>query len=191
MNLFQKYLAEEFAEDYQEGHLSRRDALKLIFSVTAACYSPIRSWLPAPRPLKRRWLRLPPPPLHPPALPNHQPQRQAQRQRRPQTPPPPSRLIRLLRRLLQALQPLRQAISSSPATGRLCSPPFPGLPVLAFSGHPGLSREPRPDGAHQGRDPPAGAGWLRCPGCRSAIQARRQQLHGLGSGARHIGQYRS
>ncbi len=36
MNLFQKYLVEEFAEDYQEGHLSRRDALKLIFSVTGS-----------------------------------------------------------------------------------------------------------------------------------------------------------
>jgi carboxymethylenebutenolidase len=36
MNLFQNYLVEEFAEDYQEGHLSRRDALKLIFSVTGS-----------------------------------------------------------------------------------------------------------------------------------------------------------
>lgn len=34
MNLFQQYLAQEFAEDYQEGRLSRRDALKLIGSVT-------------------------------------------------------------------------------------------------------------------------------------------------------------
>lgn len=36
MNIFQKYLAEEFAEDYQEGRLSRRDALKLITSVTGS-----------------------------------------------------------------------------------------------------------------------------------------------------------
>ena len=36
MNLFQQYLAEEFAEDYQEGRLSRRDALKLIASVTGS-----------------------------------------------------------------------------------------------------------------------------------------------------------
>jgi len=36
MNLFQKYLADEFAEDYQEGRLSRRDALKLIASVTGS-----------------------------------------------------------------------------------------------------------------------------------------------------------
>jgi carboxymethylenebutenolidase len=36
MNLFQNYLVEEFAEDYQEGQLSRRDALKLIFSVTGS-----------------------------------------------------------------------------------------------------------------------------------------------------------
>ena len=36
MNLFQRYLAEEFAEDYQEGRLSRRDALKLIMSVTGS-----------------------------------------------------------------------------------------------------------------------------------------------------------
>jgi carboxymethylenebutenolidase len=34
MNYFQKYLVEEFAEDYQEGHLSRREALKLIAGVT-------------------------------------------------------------------------------------------------------------------------------------------------------------
>ncbi len=36
MNIFQKYLAEEFAEDYEEGRLSRRDALKLITSVTGS-----------------------------------------------------------------------------------------------------------------------------------------------------------
>ena len=34
MNIFQKYLVDEFAEDYQERRLSRRDALKLIASVT-------------------------------------------------------------------------------------------------------------------------------------------------------------
>jgi carboxymethylenebutenolidase len=33
MNQFQRYLAEEFAEDYQEKRLSRREALKLIASV--------------------------------------------------------------------------------------------------------------------------------------------------------------
>jgi len=36
MNLFQRYLAAEFAEDYEEGRLSRRDALKLITSVTGS-----------------------------------------------------------------------------------------------------------------------------------------------------------
>jgi carboxymethylenebutenolidase len=36
MNDFQRYLAEEFIEDYQEGRLSRRDALKLIASVTGS-----------------------------------------------------------------------------------------------------------------------------------------------------------
>src|SRR5215212_9109259 len=36
MNLFQRYLAEEFAEDYTEGRLSRREALKLIVSVTGS-----------------------------------------------------------------------------------------------------------------------------------------------------------
>lgn len=36
MNVFQRYLAEEFAEDYQEGRLSRREALKLIASVTGS-----------------------------------------------------------------------------------------------------------------------------------------------------------
>jgi len=36
MNLFQRYLAEEFAEDYEEGRLSRRDALKMIVSVTGS-----------------------------------------------------------------------------------------------------------------------------------------------------------
>lgn len=36
MNAFQRYLAEEFVEDYQEGHLSRREALKLITSVTGS-----------------------------------------------------------------------------------------------------------------------------------------------------------
>lgn len=33
MNTYQRYLAEEFAEDYQEGRMSRREALKLIASV--------------------------------------------------------------------------------------------------------------------------------------------------------------
>ena len=36
MNLFQRYLADEFAEDYQDGRISRRDALKLIASVTGS-----------------------------------------------------------------------------------------------------------------------------------------------------------
>lgn len=36
MNLFQKYLVEEFAEDYQEGYLTRREALKLIVGVTGS-----------------------------------------------------------------------------------------------------------------------------------------------------------
>jgi carboxymethylenebutenolidase len=36
MNLFQKYLVDEFAEDYQEGHLTRREALKLIAAVTGS-----------------------------------------------------------------------------------------------------------------------------------------------------------
>ena len=58
MNLFQHYLAEEFAEDYEEGRLSRRDALKLIASVTgslieansilAACAPPAEETIAAP-----------------------------------------------------------------------------------------------------------------------------------------------
>lgn len=36
MNQFQRYLAEEFAEDYQERRLSRREALKLIASVVGS-----------------------------------------------------------------------------------------------------------------------------------------------------------
>ncbi|NLG99135.1 MAG: dienelactone hydrolase family protein [Chloroflexi bacterium] len=36
MNYFQRYLVEEFAEDYQEGRISRRKALKLIASVTGS-----------------------------------------------------------------------------------------------------------------------------------------------------------
>lgn len=36
MNHFQAYLVEEYAEDYQEGLLSRRDVLKLIASVTGS-----------------------------------------------------------------------------------------------------------------------------------------------------------
>jgi carboxymethylenebutenolidase len=36
MNHFQKYLIEEFAEDFQEGRISRREALKLIGSITGS-----------------------------------------------------------------------------------------------------------------------------------------------------------
>lgn len=36
MNIFQNYLVEEFAEDYQEGQLTRREALKLIAGVTGS-----------------------------------------------------------------------------------------------------------------------------------------------------------
>jgi carboxymethylenebutenolidase len=36
MNHFQKYLTSEFAEEYQEGRLSRRDALKVIASITGS-----------------------------------------------------------------------------------------------------------------------------------------------------------
>ena len=51
MNLFQRYLAEEFVEDYEEGRLSRRDALKLIASVTGslvAANSILAACTPAP-----------------------------------------------------------------------------------------------------------------------------------------------
>jgi carboxymethylenebutenolidase len=36
MNLFQRYLADEFAEEFTEGRISRREALKLIASVTGS-----------------------------------------------------------------------------------------------------------------------------------------------------------
>jgi carboxymethylenebutenolidase len=36
MNYFQHYLVDEFAEDYQEGHITRREALKLIAGVTGS-----------------------------------------------------------------------------------------------------------------------------------------------------------
>jgi carboxymethylenebutenolidase len=36
MNIFQNYLASEFAEDYAEGRMTRREALKLIASVTGS-----------------------------------------------------------------------------------------------------------------------------------------------------------
>ncbi len=36
MNLFQRYLTDEFAEDYSEGRISRREALKMIASVTGS-----------------------------------------------------------------------------------------------------------------------------------------------------------
>jgi carboxymethylenebutenolidase len=39
MNLFQKYLVEEFAEDYQEGRLTRREALKLLVGVTGSLFA--------------------------------------------------------------------------------------------------------------------------------------------------------
>jgi carboxymethylenebutenolidase len=58
MNAFQKYLAEEFAEDYEDGRISRRDALRLIASVTgslvvadglvSACTPPIALAVPSP-----------------------------------------------------------------------------------------------------------------------------------------------
>jgi carboxymethylenebutenolidase len=36
MNIFQQYLVEEFAEDYEEGRLSRREALKMIAAVSGS-----------------------------------------------------------------------------------------------------------------------------------------------------------
>jgi carboxymethylenebutenolidase len=58
MNHFQRYLVEEFAEDYEEGRLSRREALKVIASITgslvvansilAACAAPPEQISPAP-----------------------------------------------------------------------------------------------------------------------------------------------
>lgn len=38
MNTFQRYLVEEFAEEYEERRLTRRDALKLIASVTGSLF---------------------------------------------------------------------------------------------------------------------------------------------------------
>jgi carboxymethylenebutenolidase len=55
MNHFQRYLADEFAEDYQEGRLSRRDALKLIASVTGsliAANSILAACAPAVEPMQ-------------------------------------------------------------------------------------------------------------------------------------------
>lgn len=54
MNYFQEYLAEEFAEDYQEGRISRRKALKLIASVTGSMVlasSFLAACVPAPTPV--------------------------------------------------------------------------------------------------------------------------------------------
>ena len=53
MNDYQKYLVEEFLEDYQEGRLSRRDTLKLIGGVTgslAIAGALLAGCAPAPRP---------------------------------------------------------------------------------------------------------------------------------------------
>ena len=66
MNIFQRYLAEEFAEDYQEGRLSRREALKLIASVTGsliAANSILASCAPAPEATETLAI----PPTEPPA----------------------------------------------------------------------------------------------------------------------------
>jgi carboxymethylenebutenolidase len=66
MNIFQRYLAEEFAEDYQEGRLSRREALKLIASVTGsliAANSILASCAPPPEATETLAI----PPTEPPA----------------------------------------------------------------------------------------------------------------------------
>src|SRR5688500_16242684 len=66
MNLFQRYLAEEFAEDYTEGRLSRREALKLIASVTGsliAANSILASCAPPPEATETIAI----PPTEPPA----------------------------------------------------------------------------------------------------------------------------
>jgi carboxymethylenebutenolidase len=51
MNYFQRYLVDEFAEDYQEQRLTRRDAMKLIASVTGSLVvaeSVLTACMPAP-----------------------------------------------------------------------------------------------------------------------------------------------
>ena len=66
MNIFQKYLADEFAEDYEEGRLSRREALKLIASVTGslvAANSILASCAPPPEATETLAI----PPTEPPA----------------------------------------------------------------------------------------------------------------------------
>jgi carboxymethylenebutenolidase len=53
MNTFQKYLVDEFLEDYSEGRLSRRDALKMIGGVVgslAIANTLLAGCAPAPRP---------------------------------------------------------------------------------------------------------------------------------------------
>jgi carboxymethylenebutenolidase len=66
MNLFQRYLAEEFAEDYEEGRLSRREALKLIASVTGSLIA-ANSILAACTPPPEATETLAIPPTEPPA----------------------------------------------------------------------------------------------------------------------------
>jgi carboxymethylenebutenolidase len=66
MNIFQKYLTDEFAEDYTEGRLSRREALKLIASVTGslvAANSILASCAPPPEATETIAI----PPTEPPA----------------------------------------------------------------------------------------------------------------------------
>jgi carboxymethylenebutenolidase len=66
MNHLQRYLAEEFAEDYVEGRLTRRQALKLIASITGSL-ALASSFLAACAPEAPPAETLPPAPTNPPA----------------------------------------------------------------------------------------------------------------------------
>lgn len=71
MNDFQRYLAEEFVEDYQEGRLTRREALKLIASVMGSLVlaNSFLAACTAPRPVTATSAPISaPPPTRTPAL---------------------------------------------------------------------------------------------------------------------------
>ena len=197
MNHFQKYLVEEFAEDFQEGRISRREALKLIASITGSLVM-AGSILAACAPLEEGAVldtaeatSAPPSSTAAPAQPTGTSEvtpRQAPVMSTTDTP------------AAKPTPPLSGTVGPDDADIEAEEVTLPSedgelMAYLAHSklrrpaaGHSGLPREPRPDRAYQRRDTPpgqsrlhrAGDGPALAPGGISAFSA--DQVPGALSG---------
>ena len=180
MNTFQRYLVDEFAEDYQERRLTRRDALKLIASVSGSLVvakSILAACTPAPLSASTA--------VQPATAVTAATQAQATLATEA-SPTQPSGVT---------IHPSNPRIDASPVefpgegatlSGYLTRPSGDGkAPVILVCHENRGLKSP-----HRGCHPPAGDGRIRCAGGRLAFAAGRLRLGGRSKRPGRAGQHR-